>query len=468
MIVFFKKTVVWTIIIFLLSSFLRLSNLDLIEFKSDEATTVYQTTQFFDHPYLIQRGLISGTGVYNFPLFNYLIIILGIWSRDPQFLSGAIALINSLLIVAFFLMVKKYYGQLTAIFASLLLAFSPWTVIFSRKIWAQDLIFLFLIPYLYFLHEFILKRNNKVTMPLFLLLMLLIQLHGSGLFLSAVTILILMILRIKINIKNATLGILIGLIPAIPYIIFQINSSPPCLDCEALFKYQQSFRNFDFNNFLRPFQITSGLGYHFVLGKTYTDFIAAYPLINLLKYVFASAIPIILIGITLILFKEQKYLFLIIYVITIPFLYLITKTSAFMHYFVIIIPVSVLLFAISAKSIFSLTQNNFLKTLIITYFLLFLISNITFMTFFYRFLDLKKNIEGDYGPIYSVTKNFVKKETKDYINLPYYSQLTSFAYIYAQSKDFHIKMGEFFLDKGSKELAQKEFRKFELNQNYYE
>src|SRR3990167_7045496 len=114
MMVFFKNPIVWVVIFFLLSSIFRLSNLDLIEFKSDEATTVYQTVQFFESPYLIERGLISGTGVYNFPLFNYLMVALGVFSKDPQFLSGMIALINSLLVAVFFLMVKKFYGQLTA------------------------------------------------------------------------------------------------------------------------------------------------------------------------------------------------------------------------------------------------------------------------------------------------------------------------------------------------------------------
>lgn len=401
---FFGKPVVWMVIIFLSSAIFRLSNLDLIEFKSDEAATVYQTVQFFNHPYLIERGLISGTGVYNFPLFNYLIITLSVWSRDPQVLSGTIALVNSLLVVLFFFMVKKYYGQLTAIFACLLLAFSPWSVLFSRKIWAQDLINLLLIPFLYLLHELVLRKNTKVVFPLFILLSLLIQLHGSGIFLSVITILILVLSRLRVNIKNAALGFLIGLIPAIPYILFQINSSPFCPDCEAFFKYQQSFRTFDFNNLIRPFQITSGLGYHFVLGKSYIDFIKVYPLVNQLNYVFATAFPVILIGIFFIIFKKRNFLFLSIYFIVIPLLYLITKTSAYMHYFVIIIPVSILLFSISLSAVYSFIKIKLLKTSIIIYFMIFLISDIIFLVFFNNFLSFKKNIDGDYGPVYAVTK----------------------------------------------------------------
>lgn len=456
---FFKNTIVWVLTVFLLSSIFRLSNLDLIEFKSDEATTVFQTIQFFDRPYLIARGLISGTGVYNLPLFNYLIIPLSLWTRDPQVLSGIIALINSLSISVFFLLVKKYYGQLTAIFTSLLLAFSPWGVLFSRKIWAQDLIFLLLIPFFWLLHELILRKNTKVVLPLFMLLALLTQLHGSGLFLSVITVLIFLVFRVRVNLKNAGLGILIGLIPAIPYIIFQISSYPPCPDCEAFLQYQQSFRTFDFYNLLRPFQVISGLGYHFVLGKTYADFTANYPLVNLLKYVFASGILIIIIGTLFTIIKKQRYLFLVIYFVTIPLLYLITRTPAYMHYFVIIIPVSTLLFAISLSTAYSFLRNKFLRASIMIYFLLFFASNIAFLIFFYNFLAVKKQIDGDYGPIYSLTKSLIEKQTNEYKNLPYYGQLKSYAYIYAESNNLHAKLGEFFLEKGETELSIKEFQK---------
>ncbi len=398
------STIVWVVIIFLLSSIFRLSNLDLVEFKSDEATTVYQTEKFFEHPYLIQRGLISGTGVYNFPLFNYLLIPLIFWSRDPQVLSGIIAFINSLLVVLFFLMVRRYYNRLTAIFASTLLAFSPWAVLFSCKIWAQVLINLFLLPFLWLLHEVIFNKNTKVILPLFLLLALLMQLHGSGLFLAVATVVILIMLRIRINVRKALIGILIGLIPVIPYILFQISSYPTCPDCAAFLKYQHSFRSFDFTNFLRPFQTVGGLGYHFVLGKSYAEFIAVYPLVNLLKYVFTSAILVILAVILFISVKKRRFLYLVIYFMAIPLLYFITKTSAYMHYFVIIIPVSVLLFAISINAVYSLVRSKFLKIGVIAYFLLFVASNIAFLISFYQFLEFKKQIEGDYGQIYSVTR----------------------------------------------------------------
>ena len=456
---FFNKTVIWVAIIFLLSAVFRLYNLNLIEFKSDEATTIYQTVRFFEQPYLIERGLISGTGVYNFPFFNYLMVILAVWSRDPQFLSGIIALINSLLVGVFFMFAKKYYGLMTALFASSLLAFSPWGIIFSRKIWAQDLILLFFIPILWFLHEIILRKNTKVVFPMFLLLVLLAQLHGSGLFLLIVSVLIFLVFRVRFSLKSAVAGVLIGLIPAIPYFLFQINALPMCPDCEAFLKYKNAIRIFDFNNFLRPFQIISGLGYHFILGRNYNDFISTYPLVNQLKYIFTLGFFGIITGIIFVIFNERKYLFLVMYFILIPLFYLITRTPAYMHYFVIVLPISALLFAISVTSIYSYLRNRYLTTMAIAFFSIFIAANILFNYFFNNFLELKKGTEGDYGPIYSLTQSFIEKETERYKDLSYYPQLQSYAYIYAQSKNLHPKLGEFFLEKGDFELAKKELQR---------
>lgn len=455
----FKKPLVWAIIVFSLSSIFRLSFLNLIEFKSDEATTVYQTVQFFEHPYWASRGLISGTGAYNFPLFNYLMVIIGVWSRDPQVLSGLIAFINSVLVGFFFLLVRRYYNFTIALTASLILAFSPWSVIFSRKIWAQDIINLLFIPFLWLLHELILRKSTKVSLPLFLVLALLVQLHGSGLFILLATLLSLLILKIRISIKNAIIGFLIGMLPAIPYFIFQIGSYPQCPDCDALLKYQHAFRPFDINNLIRPFQTIGGLGYYFVLGKDYEGFIAANPFISLLKYFFVTGFLAILAGIIFILLRKTKYIFLLIYFLLIPFLYLVTRTPAYMHYYVPLIPISCLLFAISIVNTYDLISNKLLKSVVAVYFLFFLVSNIIFIYLFYNFIESKKQIAGDYGPIYSLTKENIEKEINAYKDLPYYDQLKSYAYIYARSKDLHSQLGKFFLEKGNEKLAREEFNK---------
>ncbi len=405
-----KKSFFWITCSLLGAAFFRILFLDLIEFKLDEATTVYQTVQFFINPYIIQRGLISGIGVHNFPLFNYLVVLLAIFSRDPQFISFLIALINTILVPIFYIFIKRYYDPVTAIFASFLLAFSPWAIIFSRKIWAQDLILLLFLPFFALLHEIILKKKTKFTTPLFILLVLLIQLHASGLFLILSTIFIFIILRIKINLWQAMIGILIGLIPAIPYVIFQLTANPVCPDCDAFFKYQQTIRSFDIYAFIRPFQLMNGQGYHFILGNNYDDFISFFPFLNTLKHLFLSSFIIPLVGVFFIITKKREYLFLVLYVTFIPLLYFVTRTTPYMHYFVILIPIVVTIYAISFSGCYYLAKTKLLKTIVSIIFSCFIISNIIFLYYFYQFLSLSKVIDGDYGPIFSYTKGLTRDQ----------------------------------------------------------
>ncbi|MDD2822955.1 MAG: hypothetical protein PHQ59_02625 [Candidatus Daviesbacteria bacterium] len=454
-----KKTWFWVLVLFFVAAFFRIFFFDLIEFKTDEAITVFQTVQFYLDPHIIQRGLISGIGVYNFPLFNYLVIILSVFSRNPEHISFVIALINTLLVPIFFLIIRRYYDQVTAVFASLLLAFSPWAIIYSRKIWAQDLILLLLIPFFALLHELILRKKSQMTMPIFIILVLLSQLHASGIFLSAATILIIILLRVKINFWQALIGILIGSIVAIPYIVFQLTSNPQCPDCEAFFKYQSSARSFDIYNLIRPFQLMNGQGYHFVLGDSYDGFIASFSLLKYLKYFFLSSFIIPFIGIFFIITKKREYLFLVMYLVIIPPLYFVTRTIPYMHYFVILIPIIVTVYALSFSSIFNLLKARLLKSLVIVSFGVFISVNIVFVYCFYQYLSIAKVIQGDYGPIFSLTKQTVDQRLQDYRNVQYYNELQSYTYVILGSKDFNAKLSNFFVYHGDTEFAALELEK---------
>lgn len=452
-----KNNIFWLFMILFGAAFFRIFFLDLIEFKLDEALTVFQTVQFYSNPYLIQRGLISGIGVYNFPLFNYLIIILSVFSRDPQFLSFFIALINTILVPIFYLIIRKYYDQITSIFAGFLLAFSPWAIIFSRKIWAQDLILLLLIPLFGLLHELIIRKKTNFTLPIFIILTLLTQLHASGLFLSVASVLIFILLRVKINIQKAILGVVIGIILMIPYFAFQLSSNPICSDCEAFFKYQNMPRTYDVYDLIRPFQLMNGQGYHFILGNSYDDFASFFPFLNTLKYFFLLSFLIPLAGIFFILTKKRNYLFIILYLTIIPLLYFVTRTISYMHYFVILIPFVVILYALSFSSLYDLTKKTFFKTIICLIFAIFILANIIFLYSFNQYLSSAKVIKGDYGPIYALTKQVVNNEIGKYNSLSYYNELKSYTYVAIWFKDFHTKLGEFFLSKGDQSRAAFEF-----------
>ena len=138
----------------------------------------------------------------------------------------------------------------------------------------------------------------------------------------------------------------------------------------------------------------------------------------------------------------------------IPFFFFITKTVSYPHYFVIILPLCFLILGIGLDLIFKK-----IKFLAIFFLIIFLTSNFIFESYFYKYLDTKKIINGDYGPIYSVSDSKINYELSQYQLSPYFYELKSFAFIYSGTEVFHENLGNFFLQKNNPELAQGEFEK---------
>lgn len=420
----------WPLIIFIFAIPFRLFFLNLIEFKADEALTLFTASQFFQNFNLPQVGLISSVGMHNFPLFSYLMIIFSFISHDPRFVSFVIALINCIAIALFFMIVRKYYGFLVAIISSLSLAFSPWSILFSRKIWAQDLLLPFSVALIYFI-------NKKNSFYIFLLLTLITQLHGSGIFLFIAVIISMLILRIKIDFNNAFYGILLGLLPALPYFYYQLTANNFCPDCTAFFAFQKISKGFDVMNLLRPLQVVSGLFFQFEAGKEFTFS---------LEKIFYLHWLFILTGIIYGFINKRKTLFYSLLVLLVPLLYLITKTTSYPHYYAALLPFVCLIEGLGFNYFF-VQSNKFFKVGITLFFSVLIIVNILFEITFYRYLSIYKIGKGDYGPIFSQTEEFVNKQIYGYQLLPYYDELKSYSYIFAQSPDFHKKLGEYFSQK---------------------
>src|SRR3989344_36197 len=154
-----SQTFLLFIIIFFVSAIFRLTNLDLIEFKTDEAINLLLASRpLFGHSFA-PGGTVSSVGILNPPFFNYILFPFTFLTLDPRGISFFIGLINSLAIAFFFLAIKKYYGTTIAFITTILIALSPWSILYSRKIWTQDLLFPFFIPLFFSIHKLILEKK---------------------------------------------------------------------------------------------------------------------------------------------------------------------------------------------------------------------------------------------------------------------------------------------------------------------
>lgn len=434
----------WFIVLFALAALFRLPYLNLIEFKTDEALNFFLTYLALHYGQIQPIGIMSSTGFYNFPLFTYIITFVSIIFNTPQSLTFFIALLNTMLVPIFYLFVKRFYGNFVGVIASLCIALSPWSILFSRKIWQQDIILLFEIPLLFYLHKLIIDKDTKASFYLFLLGVLLAQIHGSGIFFFLIVIASLFITKTKFSFKKSFLGIILGMIPAIPYFFYQFLSGPFCRDCATFLTFQAGKAGFDLANLLRPFELFTIYPFSSELGNNYGQFLSSYPLLVVSILLSFISVVFLLSG-SYYLYKNQKDLFLLFPLLFLPVIYIILRTPSAMHYYVILTPIVVIIVGLGVQNLYQFSKSKLNHVVILFGFSLILVSYLFFEVLFYNFLSQKQNIEGDYGPIFSLTDTVVHVNLKRYEMNPLYDDLTYFSYIFIFEPNYHEHLSQFFL-----------------------
>ena len=391
------KTIFLFFLILFTSLLFRITNLSVIEFKGDEALTLFLTTRtLFGHPFP-PIATISSVGILNFPLLLYFVFPFSLISLNPIFISGGIALLNSLANGFLFIFLKKYYGFTTAFIATILIALSPWAILYSRKIWAQDFIFPIAIILLFSIHKLIIEKKKYYWVLYASSTLFLVQLH-QPLFYFLTILSIFMLFKAKIHIPSMLIGFILGIIPTIPYVFYEIGHGFP--DYFAFLAYTKLSFPYSLLTFARPFQILSQGDFHFIIGDDMSLFAKMYPLSYWSRLFFYTEYLLLPFGLIIFWKTYPKLRFLTYSCILLPIIYFFSRTPTFMHYFIILIP---FLFIFLATGItFLLNQKNIiLKYMTYIILCLLIISSITYNTGFFYMLNFKKSLKGDYGVSYA-------------------------------------------------------------------
>lgn len=202
-------------------AYLRLSHLELLEFQSDEAFAAQLALEFVRDGKLPLAGLMSSVGVTNPPLFIYLLIPLFAISQNPVVVSAGIGVLGLAAVVMTWQIGRKFYGPVAGLVAAAMFAVSPWAVIYSRKIWAQDFVPFFATATMWAVHALALGRRPKAIFWCVLLPVCLIQIHFSGIALTVAVLAILAWLRPKMDWRFALAGLAVAVVTMIPYFKFQ-------------------------------------------------------------------------------------------------------------------------------------------------------------------------------------------------------------------------------------------------------
>lgn len=415
------------IFIVLSSAIFRITNLNLIEFKADEGINLFLASRpLFEHPFP-PLGIISSAGVPNPPFFNYLMLPIVYITLDPKAISFIIGSINSLSIGLLFLLTYKYFGLPIAFFSSILITISPWSILFSRKLWPPDFILPFMIAILYCLHKIAVDKKDFFWLPYTMFSLFLIQLyHPTAIFVFLVVI-FLLIQKTKPHIGYVTTGIFIGILPLLPYLFYQLQNG--CTDCSAFLGIKEKLAlKHSPEVLLRPMQIIGQGNFRFIMGDDIQTFATNYPFVYTLRKLLY--IPYLLLPFGLILFWKRyvKLRFLVLATITTPIVYFFFRLEPFMHYFAVIIPILFIFVGVGIANLFW-AKTLFIKLFSASLFVLLVTAYIAFNAAFFDLLNKQKHLAGDYGSSFAQTEKSTKERLHKYINDKNYKEMVVASYV---------------------------------------
>ncbi len=164
---------------------LRIARLDLMEFKGDEQEALNLGIRLLnDRPWstfvVPQHGMPSSHNIANAPLFNWLMAFFWALTEHPVRATALVALINGLALYPLWRWAERRFDRRQALVFLGITAVSPFFVLFSRKLWAQDLLLPGLVSLFWAIERYREGRLWQAAILLGMASLIVGQLHQSG------------------------------------------------------------------------------------------------------------------------------------------------------------------------------------------------------------------------------------------------------------------------------------------------
>lgn len=141
---FHTRDLVTLLLVLLIAAVLRFGDPAAVEFYHDEAMVALLAQDMALGERFPLTGIISSVGLPNPPQSVYVMALPYLFSDDPLLATIYVAALNVIGVGLVWAIGHRYLGRNAGLIAGLVYALSPWAVLYSRKIWAQD----FMTPFL--------------------------------------------------------------------------------------------------------------------------------------------------------------------------------------------------------------------------------------------------------------------------------------------------------------------------------
>lgn len=261
-------------LILLLAAGLRLTRLDLIEFKYDEATWARSALAIVHEGRFPALGMVSSLGPYHPPLMSYILALPFALSRDPRLAAGWIALLGVAAVALTWWVGRTYFGRRVGLLAALLFAACPWAVIHSRKIWTQSraaLTLLFIAAAL----ALVTRRKHWALTGALAAIGLLISIHLGGLAFVLMLLLLALLFRRSIRPLPLLAGLALLALILSPYLLYEVRHDWPNL--RGLTNLAGQEATLDLQAPRMAAMIVGGHHLEDLAGERFSDFLASIP-----------------------------------------------------------------------------------------------------------------------------------------------------------------------------------------------
>jgi hypothetical protein len=133
-----QRDLVGLTLVLFIAAIMRLGEPGMVEFLHDEAYLSLLAQDLVVGGAIPFTGIPSSVGIPNPPISLYIMAIPYTLSSSPVFATMFVAVLNVAGVGLLWWSAHRYLGRMVALLAGLTYALSPWAVLYSRKIWAQD------------------------------------------------------------------------------------------------------------------------------------------------------------------------------------------------------------------------------------------------------------------------------------------------------------------------------------------
>lgn len=284
-----RTEIILVLLLLLITAVSRMGWPGLTEFKADEARLLQLALNMAEFDTFPLRGISSSVGFPNFPMSVWLYALPLFFWKSAISATLFTGFLNTLAVLGCYWLVRRYWGVEAALTSALLFAVSPWAIHHSRKIWAQNLLPVFVVGWAITAVLSFVESRSKWIIIHFLCLAIAAQTHLAAFALIPATGLIMLFFWRRINWKHTLLGIFAAGLTLVPFFIYLLTEGKGYVNIEAVSAGNSAIASsWSFDAIYHLWRLTSGWQIHALAGEAFADYLATVPSLTAVYWIWGT------------------------------------------------------------------------------------------------------------------------------------------------------------------------------------